>query len=138
MVSDIVSQLRRDEAVRHFPYKDTKGKLTIGIGRNLVSKGLSDSEINVLLVNDIMEFTDQLSAHLEWFKLLDEVRQGVLVNMCFNMGFAGLARFQLFLGHVQAGEWQSAKAEMLNTAWATEVGERATRLAEQIVTGQWM
>ena len=137
MPIDIISQLRRDEGIRYFPYRDTVGKVTIGVGRNLTDVGLSDGEINILLFNDVSKVTNQLTAHFPWFASLDLARQGVLINMGFNLGFAGLCRFQSFLGNVERGDWENAKSEMLNSAWATQVGERAMRLAEQIVTGQW-
>lgn len=41
MISSLQEQLIRDEGVRKFPYKDTVGKTTIGVGRNLDDVGLS-------------------------------------------------------------------------------------------------
>jgi len=134
----IVGQLRRDEAVRYFPYHDTVGKITIGVGRNLSDVGVSDLEINFMLANDIQKVTDQLTAHFAWFKSLDIARQGVLINMAFNMGFAGLCRFQSFLGFVEQGDWENARREMFDSAWAVQVKDRATRLAQQMVTGEWV
>ena len=45
--------LTRHEGRRPFPYLDTAGKLTIGVGRNLTDRGLSSAEIDLLLANDI-------------------------------------------------------------------------------------
>jgi lysozyme len=135
---DIVAQLRRDEGVRQFPYTDTVGKLTIGVGRNLTDVGLSDAEVDLLLQDDIDSVTGQLDSRLPYFQAIDPVRQGVLVNMAFNMGFAGLEGFEMMLQAFAQGRWEDAAREMLNSKWAGQVGARAERLAEQVRTGEWV
>jgi len=45
--------LEHHEGLRLKPYKDSVGKLTIGIGRNLDDVGISKSEALLLLQNDI-------------------------------------------------------------------------------------
>lgn len=135
---DIATQLRRDEGVRQFPYVDTVGKTTIGVGRNLTDVGLSGVEIDFLLQNDIDKVTTQLQSRLPYFDALDPMRQAVLQNMCFNLGFAGLEGFPKMLAAFAQGDWDTAADEMLNSLWATQVGARATRLAQQTRTGQWV
>jgi len=136
-VTDIRSQLLRDEAVRNFPYTDTKGKLTIGVGHNLTDRGLSAGSIDFILSEDIVEVVTELRTRLPWFSALDEARRGVLINMCFNLGFSKLEGFPKFLAAAAQGDWNTAAEEMLSSAWAKEVGERADRLAEQMTTGEW-
>jgi lysozyme len=135
---DITTQLIRDEGERLKPYKDTVCKLTIGVGRNLTDVGISHDESMLLLKNDIIKATAQLLARLPWVAQLDEARRGVLVNMTFNMGVDGLLQFKQTLAHIQAGQWNDAAADMLNSKWAQQVGDRAKRLAQQLITGQWM
>lgn len=135
---DVYEQLRRDEGVRRFPYTDTVGKLTIGVGRNLTDVGLSDAEISFLLHNDVEAVTTELQARIPWFNALDSVRQAVLVGMAFNLGFDGLEQFQKMLMACAAGNWNDAAQEMLNSKWAIEVGDRAVRLSRQLVTDQWV
>ncbi|MFA6168950.1 MAG: hypothetical protein WC700_20155, partial [Gemmatimonadaceae bacterium] len=48
-------QLKIDEGIKPYPYTDSVGKLTIGVGRNLVDVGLRPKEIDFLLENDIDE-----------------------------------------------------------------------------------
>ena len=137
-IADIYEQLRRDEGVRKFPYRDTVGKLTIGVGRNLNGKGLTDEEIEHLFRNDIGELILEAQSRLPWFTALDGVRQGVILNMAFNMGFAGLEKFPKFLMAVAQGEWETAADEMRDSEWARQVGDRAVRLEEQMRTGAWV
>src|SRR5579863_8968787 len=128
--------------MKRFPYPDAKGKTTIGVGRNLTDKGLSDVEVQFLLANDITETTDALAAAFPWFPSLDGPRQGVLINMAFNMGIEGLSGFQKFLAAVMHYDWETAADEMLKSEWANEVGkeegQRADRLQKQMRTGVWV
>lgn len=134
---DIFEQLRRDESDKKFPYTDTVGKLTIGVGRNLTDRGVSEGEITFMLQNDVQEVQDGLNNALAWYAGLDEARRGVLLNMAFNMGIHGLLAFHKALTFLEAGEYDQAATEMLNSKWAGQVGDRAKRLALQLQTGEW-
>jgi lysozyme len=128
-------QLIRDEGIRLFPYVDTHGKTTIGVGRDLTDDGISQTEAIMLLANDIGAATRSLEIALPWTAALDPGRLAVLQAMTFNMGIGGLCGFRLFLAAVQAGNWSEARNQMLDSAWAEQVGARAQRLAIQIETG---
>lgn len=130
-------QLVRDEGMRLRPYKDTAGKTTIGVGRNLDDVGISKDEAMAMLRNDITAATNSLEQAFPWTVALDPVRQSALVNMTFNMGIGGLAKFKNFLAACQQGNWGEAKAQMLDSVWAEQTGARAQRLALQIETGEW-
>jgi lysozyme len=125
-------QLPMDEGRRPMAYRDTVGALTIGVGRNLSSVGLHDDEIDLLLANDIRDAEKAARALLSNFDDLSDVRKAVVVNMAFNLGFT---RFSMFIGTLRAirdGRWDDAAAGMLDSAWANEVGVRATRLAQMM------
>lgn len=134
---DIFAQLRRDEDCKLKPYKDSVGKLTIGIGRNLDDVGISEDEAEYLLTNDVKKVASQLDIALPWYINLDEVRKGVLLNMAFNMGINGLLGFKNTLNHIANGNYDIAAQEMLQSKWAIQVGVRATRLSKQMLTGIW-
>ena len=131
-------QLIRDEGIRLKPYKDTLGKLTIGVGRNLDDKGITREEAMTLLWNDIAECEAQIEKRLPWAKELDFVRYCVLVNMCFNMGIGDLiSKNPKGLAAMEAGDYALAAREMLDGNWKEQVGDRAYRLARQMETGEW-
>lgn len=136
MIDNLADQLRRDEGVRLSPYVDTVGKVTIGVGRNLTDVGISNDEANDMLENDIRKAVASCNG-LPWFNTMDYPRQAAILNMCFNLGFTGLLHFTHMLAALQKGDWETAAQEMLNSAWASQVGDRAKRLAEQIRTGVW-
>ncbi len=135
---DIREQLQRDEGIQFHPYVDTVGKTTIGVGRNLIDKGITADEAYILLQNDIAEVEANLRHRLPWFDSLNTARQGVLTNMAFNMGFNGLEEFTKMLAAAAQGNWIEASQEMLNSQWAKQVGDRSRRLAEQMITGAWV
>lgn len=136
IIDRLKKQLTFDEGKKNFPYTDSVGKLTIGIGRNLADRGLTDSEIAFLLENDIKEVVQNLSTNLPWFNNLDDVRQEVLINMCFNMGWPKLSQFKNTLNLVKEGKYNEASIAMLNSLWAKQVGNRAVRLANMMKTGE--
>ncbi len=135
---DVREQLQRDEGLRLKPYVDTVGKTSIGYGRNLTDVGISEYEALVLLDNDIDNTRLVLGNRLPWFHALDEVRQGVFINLTFNLGFNGLEKFPKMLAAAAQGDWIEASQELMNSAWRQQVGDRALRLAKQMITGTWV
>lgn len=135
---DIREQLIRDEGFRLAPYRDTEGLLTIGVGRNLDGVGLYPDEVEYLLNNDIARAKNDVLTALPWAAGLHEARLGVLVNMRFNMGMRRLLGFRKLLEAAERGDWAAAANEMLDSKWAKQVGDRATRLAEQMLEGVWI
>ena len=59
MKKELTLDLIRDEGSSLVPYTDTVGKLTIGVGRNLTDVGISNSEMELMLMNDIENVLDE-------------------------------------------------------------------------------
>jgi lysozyme len=135
--TNLIEQLTRDEGLRLTPYRDSVGKLTIGIGRNLTDVGISRDEAEYLLSNDIHRTIVELNQALPSLSLIDEIRRNALYNMAFNLGVKGLLGFTNTLALLQQRKYSEAAEEMLKSKWANQVGVRAQRLAEQIKTGEW-
>lgn len=129
--------LKLHEGVRLKPYLDTVGKLTIGVGRNLDDKGITEEEADYLLSNDISAVWLSLVSRLEFFSRLDTVRQAVLLDMGVNLGVNGLIAFRKTIVLVAGGRYAGASIEMLDSVWAKQVGQRAQRLAEMMRSGEW-
>ncbi len=127
--------LLKHEGLRLKPYQCTAGKLTIGVGRNLESRGITESEAMHLLANDIMQTYRELGEKLPWFRTLDDTRQLALVDMAFNLGVDGLLRFKRMLAYLHVKDYAKAAAEALDSLWAKQVGARALTIADMISTG---
>lgn len=141
MKSDLARQLRGDEGERAYVYQDSLGYWTIATGR-LVDKrkpgsGLRPDEIAYLLNNDIDDRINGVGRALPWFQNLDDARKGVLLNMAFQMGVAGLLTFKEALELTRQGRYAEASSHMLDSLWAQQTPHRAQRLAKQMLTGEW-
>ena len=131
----IEQQLMLHEGLRLKPYRCTAGKLTIGVGRNLDDKGISQDEALFLLANDIEGVIKQLDKH-SWYTGLDPIRQKVLIDMAFNLGISGLLQFKKMIAAIELGDYGAAAEQMLDSRWARQVKTRADRLAEMMRTGE--
>lgn len=138
---ELAKQLRRDEGERPCAYQDHLGYWTIGVGRLVDARkpgaGLRPDEMLYLLNNDIADREKALTKALPWFLNLDDARRGVLLNMAFQLGTAGLLAFVTTLDLVKRGDYAGASVQMLNSKWAQQTPERAKRLAQQMKTGVW-
>ena len=132
----IYDQLRRDESVRDTMYRDELGNATVGVGHNL-STPLSARAIQMILEDDVSAKKIEMDASLPWAASLDDARYGALLNLSFNMGVGGLLGFPRMLRAIQAQDWTGAARELLDSRYARQVGDRATRLAAQLQTGVW-
>jgi lysozyme len=131
----LAQRIERHEGRRHKLYRDTRGNLTGGVGRNMAD-GFRDDEIDLMRDNDIEMFIGELLKALPWVTKLDQLRHEVLVEMAFNMGIVTLLTFKRTLDQVQSGDYEAAAESMLGSLWAHQVGARATELAEIMRTGK--
>ena len=127
--------LIRHEGLRLFPYRDSRGLLTIGVGRNIEQRGISREEAMYLLDNDIRDHTDELLGRFPVVATLDPARRDVLINMAFNMGIPALSGFKRMWAAIQSGDYRKASVEMLDSQWALQVGDRAIELANVMRSG---
>ncbi len=135
MLSKLKHLLVEHEGYKNFPYTDTVGKLTIGVGYNLTDRGLPDSWVNSQLNDDIAYFNNFLHETYPWFKNLTEARQIALIDMCF-MGVQKFKTFKRMLAALEAGNYNLASFEMLSSKWANQVKDRADMLAHIMLTGE--
>jgi len=131
-----IKQMRFHEGVKNKVYKDHLGIETIGVGRNLVDRGLSDEEVDYLLGNDITIVENELDNGLSWWRDLDEVRQRALADLAFNMGIPRLHGFVKMLDGLQRRDYHAAADELLDSKYAKQVGARSERVATMIRTGE--
>ncbi len=108
----------------------------VGVGHNLRDKPLSDRAVTQILNDDLTDAVSECEALAVWPDL-DEVRQAVLVQMCFQLGFSGLNKSPNMLAALARGDYQKAAEEMVNGPWHEQTPERADRLAAQMRTGGW-
>jgi lysozyme len=133
-------ELRRDEGLRLKAYHCSTGHLTIGYGhlientRNITHCSLEQAE--AWLDKDIKNAILVVVSYLlpARYESLDEIRQRVLVNMAYNLGFR-LIDFKRLHKAILVKDWKRAADEMLASIWADQVGDRAKRLARMMESG---
>ena len=126
-----LEQLKQDEGFSEKSYLCTAGYLTIGYGFNIdagMSKAQAEAILEVTCRERIVELLDRLS----WFSVAPEEVRSVLLNMAYQLGIAGLMKFKLTLGYLEQRQYDKAAKEMLDSQWARQTPERATRLSERI------
>lgn len=125
-------QLLYHEGIRLKPYRCSADKLTIGIGRNIEDVGISEEEAFYLLANDIKKVVEQCQRNFKWFDGLSDLRKEAIVNLVFNMGFSKFLQFKKTIKHIENEEFELAGAELLNSRYAQQVGQRAIDVANQL------
>ena len=131
----MIEQLVDHEGLELHPYEDSLGILTIGVGRNLEERGISEDEAFYLLGNDIEIIWDELIKQHPIVGELDDQRQMILIDMAFNMGVPRLGKFKKMWAAIEDGDMIEASKQALDSRWADQVGRRAERLAERLTSG---
>jgi lysozyme len=140
-MSKLTEMLRKHEGVETHAYKCTSGKITIGCGRNIDPDGglgLSDSEIDMLLENDIDRSIKELGAAFNWFSDLNEARRDAMIDLVFNIGLTRLNGFKKALAAMADANYDLAAAEFMDSKWASQVKDRAIEICAMIKTGKYL
>lgn len=129
--------IRHHEALKLKPYRCFAGKLTIGYGRNLESRGISEAEADFLFESDFNNAQYDAITYFAGFESLDEVRQAVLIDMSFQLGLRRLGTFVKLKQAVKDRDFVQAAVEMVDSQWAKQTPNRARTLAAMMRHGTW-
>ena len=125
-----INLLKLHEGFRSKPYKDSLGIVTIGYGRNLESRGLTEPEAAYLLKCDVKEAEEYLHKEYDYYYQLSGERKAVLIDMMVNMGPTRLRGFVNTHAALSSRDYEVAALEMLDSKWARQVGNRAITLSK--------
>jgi lysozyme len=121
---------------RHILYKCPADKWTLGYGRNVEDRGISEVEAEFFLVNDIIQAQrDAASIIPSWLKIND-ARRNALTDMCFNLGLTKFSQFKNMLAAIARNDWPTAKVAARDSLWHNQVGQRAERIEQVLLTGE--
>lgn len=135
-------QLELHEGLRTHAYLDTEGNWTVGVGYNLTGRGvyaletllgrkfrcplseisLSADEARSVLRADIARLDKAIPVYFPKYTALSEVRQRVVLDMAFNMGFKALG-FTQTRKYIEQEKWSEAARELFKSRWARQVGD---------------
>lgn len=143
----LIDRIRKNEGTRLTVYDDANGKPigpgshvignpTVGIGTLICAPGgITNAEAELLLANRVKIAT--VAAKRLAPGLIDDEpeRFDVVVEMAFQLGMSGLAKFTNTLKAINHGRWDDAADGMLASLWARQTPTRATALAEVMRSG---
>lgn len=130
-------RIQRHEGFRSVPYQDSLGFWTVGFGHCITKnectnyqQGISTSDALILLEHDISVAQLAVRSELPWASNLNEVQQGILVEMCFQLGINGLLQFKHMLQAAQNGDNDVVVSSMLASLWHKQTPNRCEELAD--------
>jgi len=132
-VEKLKDQLILHEGLELKSYTCSAGYITLGVGRNVEELGITEDEARYLLDNDILRVTKELDNAMPWWRDMSEVRQRIVVDMVFNLGMSRFLNFKNAINAMQEEDWPEAAAQMLDSKWADQVGQRSHRLAKAMI-----
>ena len=155
---NFIEKLIAHEGLKLQVYQDTLGIDTIGIGRNLEDRGITQEELDDLDIpsidhvyeygiteadavylanNDVQIVEEELLRAHPCVDRLDSVRQLILMDMAFNMGVPRLCKFVKMWNAIHEEDYPTAAKEMLDSRWANQVKSRSTKLANAMHNGEF-
>lgn len=138
--ADLIAEF---EGFREKPYHCTEGFPTVGYGKKLGPKNapldfysliVPEPVARFWLAHDIQQLQPDVSALCPG---IDGVRLAALVSMAYQLGLRGLKNFKKTLAALNAGEWNEASKEALDSRWARQTPYRAEVTAKMLLTGRW-
>jgi GH24 family phage-related lysozyme (muramidase)/phage baseplate assembly protein gpV len=137
-------ELKINEGVKYVSYNDSRGLPTAGIGHLLraneisqypVPSPVSSEQVTAWFQGDSPNAIAgaQRQLGLDCWGNLSDVRKRACADLCYNIGEGGLSKFKMFLAAMQAGDYNQAGAQLQNSAWFTQVGQRGPRIITMIV-----
>jgi len=138
----LIDRLKQNEGTKrgksglHIPYHDSENLLTIGYGILIDPEtgGLYDEEAEFLLQNRIKLSLNQ-AQQFPWFSKLNQVRQEVIVEMVYNLGYPRFNGFKKMIAALEQGDFDEAAKEGRDSKWRNQVGNRAIRLMKALESG---
>lgn len=152
-MNEVLRRIGDSEGFCATPKRCPAGYLSIGYGRNIEQNPLSKEEqqhlhcgpqgpnpisekdAEYLLQNDVNKCMKQLDKKYPWWRNLDDERQFVVLDMCFNMGLGGFSKFKKMHTALQEGDYEEAANCMKNSAYYKQVGQRSARNYQILKTG---
>lgn len=132
----IRERTKRFEGLALFPYKCTAGEWTIGYG-HLIKGGITLAAAEVILDEDLAKAEREARGNFAWFEKLNGPRQAVVLDMIFNIGLTRFYGFKKMRAAIEAGDYDTAAKEMLESKYGRQVAHRARLNADIMKTGEW-
>ena len=141
-IEKLREEIEYDEGNVEKIYLDHLGLPTFGIGHLVreedpeygweVGTEVSNDRCVEAFNEDIKTVVSDCYKLYEDFDDLPEEAQRIIANMMFNMGRPRLSKFKGMKRGVDARDWMTAAAEMVDSRWYRQVTNRADRLVTRM------
>lgn len=130
-IENTLAQLKEHEGFSAEVYKDHLGIDTVGYGFTIkdlqLPEGVSSTILRIIVLNRVIDLHNRFA----WFSLMPPEIQGVIVEMSYQLGIEGFAKFKKTVYHLKHRQWKEASKEMLRSQWAEkQTPGRAKKLSE--------
>lgn len=142
-IKKLEDQLKIDEGCKYEIYLDSKGFPTCGIGHLIIKKDpeykmplgtkITSQRVDELFAIDVQSCIKGCKQCFADFDKFPEELQQILANMMFNLGYTRFLAFRKLIVAINHRDYKTAAAEMLNSAWFSQVKSRAKRLYNRMI-----
>lgn len=137
------SRIIRHEGFCAFPKVDIPPMYVIGFGHDITktecenySNGITWNEAEELLEYDLNIIKQNCAKEFPWLLGLDDIRQSVIWEMCYQLGVGGVSQFKNMIAAIREKNWEEAANSMLESQWQQETPVRCQELASLMRTGE--
>tara|TARA_R100001082_G_scaffold84421_2_gene51067 strand:+ start:127 stop:567 length:441 start_codon:yes stop_codon:yes gene_type:complete len=131
-LTDIVKDIKKHEGFEPKVYKCTEGYDTIGYGFAIKDLVLDEDIADLILMKKLHKLLQRILIAFPWFKDVDDIAKGVIVNMCYQLGLSGFSKFKKTIYLLETEQYEEASVEMLDSLWAKQTPNRAKELSETL------
>jgi lysozyme len=127
-MNDLIESIKLHEGFESKPYPDPlHGWDVPTFGHGLTY--ITESESEQIVVNRVNEIIAKIQTAKPVFKTLTTQRKHALIEMAYQMGVGGLFKFRKMWTAIEAGDFDEAYTQALDSRWAKQTPNRAQEVA---------
>ncbi len=127
-MNDLIESIKLHEGFESKPYPDPlHGWDVPTFGHGLTY--ITESESEQIVINRVNEIIAKIQTAKPVFKTLSTQRKHALIEMAYQMGVGGLFKFRKMWTAIEAGDFDEAYTQALDSRWAKQTPNRAQAVA---------
>ena len=137
-MEEVKQRIKEHEGFRDTVYSDSLGFATVGYGHLVLPtddfiKGVEypKEDLEKLFELDFNEAQQSANDLLEEIEVPETIK-GVICEMCFQLGKPRVMKFKKMWEGLEAGDYNKAADEMIDSAWHKQTTSRCESLAELV------
>ena len=137
-MEEVKQRIKEHEGFRDTVYSDSLGFATVGYGHLVLPtddfiKGVEypKEDLEKLFELDFNEALQSANDLLEEIEVPETIK-GVICEMCFQLGKPRVMKFKKMWEGLEAGDYNKAADEMIDSAWHKQTTSRCESLAELV------